>query len=122
MINQYQTNRKCYSAFTPCDQIWQHTRSCFECESGNSFIAPMATGRASLESLKVDRNLEAAAGPPPLSGSVVSSLTSWRPCNSLRKSIDKEALSATSKAAETAPLAARRSAKPSGSSSQSAST
>ena len=54
----------------------------------------MATGRASLESLKVDRNLEAAAGPPPLSGSVVSSLTSWRPCNSLCKSIDKEALSA----------------------------
>lgn len=85
-------------------------------------MAPMATGRASLESRKVDRNREAAAGPPPFSGSVVRSLTNCRPCSSLRKSIDKEALSATSKAAETAPLAASRSAKPSGSSSQSTST
>jgi hypothetical protein len=81
-------------------------------------MAPMATGRASFESRKVDRNREAAAGPPPLSGSVVRSFTSWRPCSSLRKSIDREALSATCKAADTAPLAASLSAKPSGSSSQ----
>lgn len=98
------------------------TRSCFDRKLGNNCIAPMATGRASSESRSEERNREASAGPPPLRGSAVRSFTSCRPCSSLRKSIDNPALSATSKAAETAPFPANLSAKPSGSSLQSAST
>jgi hypothetical protein len=103
---------------------WQKviTRSCFDRKLGNNCIAPMATGRASSESRSEERNREASAGPPPFRGSAVRSFTSCRPCSSLRKSIDNPALSATSKAAETAPFPANLSAKPSGSSLHSAST
>jgi hypothetical protein len=98
------------------------TRSCLDRKLGSNCIAPMATGRASSESRSEERNREASAGPPPLRGSAVRSFTSCRPCSSLRKSIDNPALSATSKAAETAPFPANLSAKPSGSSLHSAST
>lgn len=98
------------------------TRSCFERKLGKSCIAPIATGKASSVSLNEERKREASAGPPPLRGSAVRSLTSCRPCNSLRRSIDNPALSATFSAAETAPFPANLSASPSGSSLQSAST
>lgn len=98
------------------------TRSCLDRRLGNSCIAPIATGRASLESRREDRKREASVGPPPLRGSAVRSFTSCLPCSSLLNSIDNPALSATSRAAETAPFSANLSAKPSGSSLQSAST
>lgn len=98
------------------------TRSCFDRKLGKSCIAPIATGKASSVSRNEERKREASAGPPPLRGSAVKSFTSCRPCNSLRKSIDNPALSATFSAAETAPFPANLSASPSGSSLQSAST
>jgi len=98
------------------------TRSCFDRKLGRSCIAPIATGKASSVSRNDERKREASAGPPPLRGSAVKSFTSCRPCNSLRKSIDNPALSATSSAAETAPFPANLSASPSGSSLHSAST
>lgn len=98
------------------------TRSCFDRKLGRSCIAPIATGKASSVSRNDERKREASAGPPPLRGSAVKSFTSCRPCNSLRKSIDNPALSATSSAAETALFPANLSASPSGSSLHSAST
>lgn len=103
-------------------KIFPNTRSCFDRKSESSCIALIATGKASSEFGSEVRKREACAGPPPLSGSVVRSLTSCRPCSSLRKSIDNAALSATSRAAETAPLPANLRTRPSGSSWHSAST